>query len=73
MPNSIIRHDGSITALKDGRSIATLGHAREMMFPLPSTSRRGTTWRSAASLLSDAAIEGRPTYGPTLCGIQKCN
>jgi hypothetical protein len=43
--------------LKDGRTIATLGQAREMMFSLPTASRRDATWRSAASLLSEAAVD----------------
>jgi hypothetical protein len=41
--------------LKDGRTIATLGQAREMMFSLPPANRRESTWRAAAAQLSEAA------------------
>jgi hypothetical protein len=44
-------------ALIDGRTIATLGEAREMMLSLPPLHRRGTVWRYAAELLNEAAAD----------------
>jgi hypothetical protein len=44
-------------ALKDGRTIATLGEAREMMLSLPPIHRRGPIWRFAAEVLNEAAAD----------------
>jgi hypothetical protein len=41
--------------LKDGRTIATLGQAREMMLSIPIDRRRGEMWRYIAELLNEAA------------------
>jgi hypothetical protein len=41
--------------LKDGRTLAALGEAREMMLSLPPIHRRGEIWRYAAELLKQAA------------------
>jgi hypothetical protein len=41
--------------LKDGRTIATLSQARELMLSLPITHRRGHMWRYTAGLLNVAA------------------
>jgi hypothetical protein len=43
--------------LKDGRTIATLSQAREMMLSLPMTHRRGEMWRYTAELLGEAAAD----------------
>jgi hypothetical protein len=43
--------------LKDGRTIATLGQAREMMLSLPIAHRRGNMWRYTADLLNEAAAD----------------
>jgi hypothetical protein len=43
--------------LKDGRTIATLGQAREMMLSLPIDHRRGNMWRYTADLLNEAAAD----------------
>jgi hypothetical protein len=42
-------------ALKDGRTIATLGEAREMMLSLPPIHRRGAVWQYAGELLAEGA------------------
>ncbi len=44
-------------ALKDGRTIATLGEAREMLLSLPPVHRRGAVWQYAAELLNEAAAD----------------
>jgi hypothetical protein len=43
--------------LKDGRTIATLGEAREMMLSVPPYHRQGAVWRYAAELLDEAAAD----------------
>jgi hypothetical protein len=43
--------------LKDGRTIATLGQAREMMLSLSPVRRRAEMWRYTADLLSEAAAD----------------
>jgi hypothetical protein len=43
--------------LKDGRTIATLGQAREMLLSLPMIHRRGNMWRYTADLLNEAAAD----------------
>ena len=43
--------------LKDGRAIATLGQARELMLSLPIAHRRGEMWRYTADLLGEAAAD----------------
>jgi hypothetical protein len=43
--------------LKDGRTIATLGQAREMLLSLPIAHRRGNMWRYTADLLNKAAAD----------------
>jgi len=43
--------------LKDGRAIATLSQARELMLSLPIAHRRGDMWRNTASLLDEAAAD----------------
>jgi hypothetical protein len=43
--------------LKDGRKIATLGAAREMMFSIPLTSRGNAKWRYLADLLKETAAD----------------
>jgi hypothetical protein len=43
--------------LKDGRMIATLGQAREMMLSLSPVRRRCDVWRHAADLLNEAAAD----------------
>jgi hypothetical protein len=43
--------------LNDGRTIATLGQAREMMLSLPIDHRRGNMWRYTADLLNEAAAD----------------
>ena len=43
--------------LKDGRMIATLGEAREMMLSVPPLHRRGAIWQYAAKLLEEAAAD----------------
>jgi hypothetical protein len=43
--------------LKDGRTIATLSHAREIMLSLPIAHRRGEMWRYTADLLTEAAAD----------------
>jgi hypothetical protein len=48
--------------LKDGRTIATLSQARELMLSLPITHRRGDMWRYTAGLLNVAA--GDNSYVP---------
>jgi hypothetical protein len=50
--------------LKDGRTIATLGEAREMMLSLSPVRRRTDMWRYTAGLLSAAA--GDYSYVPHL-------
>jgi hypothetical protein len=45
--------------LKDGRTIATLGQAREM-FALPPIRRRADTWRYVADLLKHASADRSP-------------
>jgi hypothetical protein len=44
-------------ALKDGRTIATLGQAREMMLSVPPNHRQGAVWRYVAELLTEAAAD----------------
>jgi hypothetical protein len=44
--------------LKDGREIATLGQARELMLALPERHQSRPFWRYAAQLLIDAAGRG---------------
>jgi hypothetical protein len=41
--------------LKDGRTIATLSQARELMLSISITHRRGAFWRYTAGLLDAAA------------------
>jgi hypothetical protein len=41
--------------LNDGRTIATLSQARELMLSLPITNRHGDMWRYTAGLLNVAA------------------
>jgi hypothetical protein len=41
--------------LKDGRVIATLGYAREMMLAIPALHREEAIWRTTADLLNEAA------------------
>jgi hypothetical protein len=43
--------------LKDGRTVATLGEAREMMLSLPPIHRRSPVWRFAAEVLNEAAAD----------------
>jgi hypothetical protein len=43
--------------LKDGRTLATFGDAREMMLSLPPIHRRGEMWRYTAELLKEAAAD----------------
>jgi hypothetical protein len=43
--------------LKDGRTIASLSQAREMMLSLPPIHRRAVVWQSAAELLNEAATD----------------
>jgi hypothetical protein len=43
--------------LKDGRTLATLGEAREMMLSVPPLHRRGPVWRYAAEVLNEAAAD----------------
>jgi hypothetical protein len=43
--------------LKDGRTIATLSQAREIMLSLPIAHRRGEMWRYTADLLGEAASD----------------
>ena len=43
--------------LKDGRTIATLGEAREMMLSLSPVRRRADMWRYTADLLNVAAAD----------------
>jgi len=42
-------------ALKDGRTIATLADARDVLLSAPSIAQRQPHWRDAAELLSRAA------------------
>jgi hypothetical protein len=44
-------------ALKDGRTIATLGDAREMMLSIPPNHRQDAVWRYHAELLDEAAAD----------------
>jgi hypothetical protein len=44
--------------LKDGRKIATLGQARELMLALPERHQSRPFWQYAAELLIDAAERG---------------
>ena len=44
--------------LKDGRKIATLGQAREVMLALPERHQLRPFWQYAAELLIDAAERG---------------
>jgi hypothetical protein len=44
--------------LKDGRKIATLGQARELMLALPECHQLRPFWQYAAELLIDAAGRG---------------
>jgi hypothetical protein len=44
--------------LKDGRKIATLGQARELMLALPERHQIRPFWQYAAELLIDAAERG---------------
>jgi hypothetical protein len=44
--------------LKDGREIATLGQAREVMLALPERHQARPFWQYAAELLIDAAENG---------------
>jgi hypothetical protein len=48
---------GTPFTLKDGRTIATLGQAREMMLSLSPVRRRCDVWRYAADLLNEAAAD----------------
>jgi hypothetical protein len=43
--------------LKDGRAIATLSQARELMLSISIAHRRGDMWRNTASLLDEAAAD----------------
>jgi len=43
--------------LNDGRTIATLSQAREMMLSLPMARRRENMWRYTADLLDEAAAD----------------
>jgi hypothetical protein len=43
--------------LKDGRTIATLNQARELMLSLPLAHQRGNIWRHVAILLNEAAAD----------------
>jgi hypothetical protein len=43
--------------LKDGRTIATLSEAREMMLSLSPSQRRLAVWRFTSLMLADAAID----------------
>jgi hypothetical protein len=45
--------------LKDGRVIATLAQARDLMLALPQDSQANPYWRGAADLLLQAAYRGR--------------
>jgi hypothetical protein len=53
---------GTPVTLKDGRTIATLSQARELMLSLPIAHRRGDMWRNTASLLDEAAADN--SYAP---------
>jgi hypothetical protein len=55
--HALVRQLSAPITLRDGRTIATLGQAREMMFSLPPASRSKSTWRIAASLLSESAAD----------------
>ena len=46
-------------ALKDGRKIATLNQAREVMLAIPLSNRRFAVWRFAAQRLEDACGDER--------------
>jgi hypothetical protein len=41
--------------LKDGRVIATLGDARELMLAIPALHRHEAIWRATADLLNEGA------------------
>jgi hypothetical protein len=43
--------------LKDGRTIATLSEAREMMLSLSPSQRRLAVWRFTSLMLADVAID----------------
>jgi hypothetical protein len=43
--------------LKDGRTLATLGEAREMLFSIAGHRRREEMWRYTAELLNEAAAD----------------
>ena len=48
-------------ALNDGRNIATLADARELLLALPDRQQRNSQWQYAAELLLYAAEHGGPT------------
>ena len=56
-PMSWSRKLASPITLKDGRTIATLSEAREMMLSIPIDHRRGDMWRYTADLLNQAAAD----------------
>jgi hypothetical protein len=47
----------TLIVLKDGRTIATLSQAREMMLSLSPIRRRADMWRYTADLLNEAAAD----------------
>jgi hypothetical protein len=49
------RRFGVPIALLDGRTIATLSDAREVLLTVTPTARRGAVWRYLSTLLIDAA------------------
>jgi hypothetical protein len=48
---------GSPIILKDGRNIATLNRAREMMLLIPTLQRETFLWRQIVKTLDDAASD----------------
>jgi hypothetical protein len=50
------RRFGVPIALLDGRTIATLSDAREILLTIAPTARRGAVWRYLSQLLTDAAV-----------------
>lgn len=45
--------------LNDGRTVATLGQARDVMLALPQLRQANSHWQDAAELLLQAAYRGR--------------
>jgi hypothetical protein len=45
--------------LNDGRTVATLAQARDVMLALPQLHQTNTHWQDAAALLLQAAYRGR--------------